>query len=138
MVPLRLEYQPESAALPQPGAEALAYLNHLRFVAMRCRARPQTELFEACALLHAGRSASRTAHAEALMRCLNQALGKRARLLAPGTAEMTFDEHWLVQLALACARGDTASQEFLLTSRVAHENRRLVRFLVVRIAEERA
>ena len=29
--------------------EAWAFLNHLRFVAMECRVKPRTDLFEACA-----------------------------------------------------------------------------------------
>ena len=68
------------------------------------------------------------------MRCINEALGKPARLLSPGVSELTFDERWLVQLARASAQGDEDSLRFLLSSRVAFENRRLVRFLIGRIA----
>ena len=115
--------------------EAWAFLNHLRFVAMACRVKPRTDLFEACALLKVERSESRDAHAEALMRCLSEAFGKPARLFAPGTSEQTFDEQWLMRLGIACGRGDEDSARFLLNSRVAFENRRLVRFLIGRIAE---
>ena len=112
----------------------MAFLNHLRFVAMKCRVKPRTALFEACALLTAQKSAEQAAYAEALMRCINEALGKPARLLSPGVSELTFDERWLIQLARASARGDEDSLRFLLSSRVAFENRRLVRFLIGRIA----
>ena len=115
--------------------EAWAFLNHLRFVAMACRVKPRTDLFEACALLKVERSATRDAHAEALMRCLSEAFGKPARLYAPGTTEQTFDEQWLMRLGMACGQGDEDSARFLLSSRVAFENRRLVRFLIGRIAE---
>lgn len=115
--------------------EAWAFLNHLRFVAMECRVKPRTDLFEACALLKVERSASRDAHAEALMRCLGEAFGKPARLFAPGTTEQTFDEQWLMRLGMACGQDDEDSVRFLLSSRVAFENRRLVRFLIGRIAE---
>jgi len=115
--------------------EAWAFLNHLRFVAMECRVKPRTDLFEACALLKVERSASRDAHAEALMRCLSEAFGKPARLFAPGTTEQTFDEQWLMRLGMACGQSDEDSVRFLLSSRVAFENRRLVRFLIGRIAE---
>ena len=115
--------------------EAWAFLNHLRFVAMACRVKPRTDLFEACALLKVERSASRDAHAEALMRCLSEAFGKPARLFAPGTTEQTFDEQWLMRLGMACGQSDEDSVRFLLSSRVAFENRRLVRFLIGRIAE---
>lgn len=135
MVPLRLELVAEPRPVRPVSPEAFAYLNHLRFLSMSCRSKPRADLFEACALLHATRSASRDAHAEALMRCLNEALGKPARLHAPGTFEMSFDETWLVQLGQAVMRQDDASTAFLLKSRVLPEHRRLVRFLVGRISE---
>lgn len=123
-----------AAAPPVPSASALAFLNHLRFVAMECRSKARTNLFEACALLHATRTASRDAHAEALMRCLGEALGRPARLHTPGTSETTFDERWLIQLETACRHNDRDSFRFLVGSRVAPQNRRLVAFLVGRIA----
>lgn len=125
----------EDDANPAFHPEALAFLNHLRFVAMECRVKPRTDLFEACALLKVERSASRDAHAEALMRCLGETFGKPARLFAPGTTEQTFDEQWLMRVGIACGQGDEDSTRFLLSSRVAFENRRLVRFLIGRIAE---
>lgn len=135
MVPLRLELVVQRHPVTPVSAEAFAFLNHLRFVSMSCRSKPRADLFKACALLHATRCASREAHAEALMRCLNEALGKSARLFAPGTIEMSFDETWLVQLGQAIARQDEASVAFLLKSRVLPEHRRLIRFLVGRISE---
>lgn len=135
MVPLRLPLDHEPQRTPEIGDAAMAYLNHLRFLAMACRAKPRFELFEACALLQTDRSASRDAYAEALMRCLNEALGKPARLHRPGTEELTFDEKWLLQMGLACGRGDAASCQFLLSSRIARENRRLVGFLVSHISD---
>lgn len=138
MVPLRLDLATDARPVPQQrqvSDPAFAYLNFLRFMSMSCRAKPRTDLFQACALLHASRSASREAHAEALMRCLAEALAKQPRLLAPGTVEMSFDENWLVQLGEAIAQEDDGSIAFLLKSRVLPEHRRLVRFLVGRISE---
>ncbi|MEM6941599.1 MAG: hypothetical protein AAF943_16285 [Pseudomonadota bacterium] len=135
MVPLKLPLDGETAPRRVIAAADMAFLNHLRFVAMQCRVKPKTDLFEACALLQTNRTASREAYAEALMRCLSEALGKPARLHAPGTAELSFDEEWLVQLGRASATGDEPSRRFLLGSRVAHANRRLVGFLVGQIAE---
>ncbi|MEL6922332.1 MAG: hypothetical protein AAFO77_15190 [Pseudomonadota bacterium] len=112
-----------------------AFLNHLRFVAMSCRVKPRTDLFQACALLQVQRIASCEAHADALMRCLQEALGQPARLHAPGLDELTFDEMWLLELGRATTRGDEDSIVFLLGRRVATEHRRLVRFLVARISE---
>lgn len=114
--------------------EASVLLNHLRLTFMACRAKPRTDLFEACALLHVNRFQSLDAHAEALMRCLGAALGQSPRLHGPGSAELTFDEAWLVELAQASARADTDSLTFLLQSRVKREHRRLVGFLISNIA----
>ncbi len=135
MQPLRRELDRERLPEPQIAGDMFNFLNHLRFVAMQCRSMPRTDLFKACALLHGAEDANRQAHAEALVRCLPEALGKPARLLAPGVSETTFDENWLMQLGSASARGDASSMAFLLNSRVGKENRRLIRFLVGRISE---
>ncbi|MBY5935640.1 hypothetical protein KUV51_21705 [Tateyamaria omphalii] len=138
MVPLRLDLATEPQRMPQvrPVSDAaFAFLNHLRFMSMSCRSKRRADLFEACALLHATRSASQEAHAEALMRCLAQALGKQPRLHAPGTVEMSFDETWLLQLGQAITTQDEGSVAFLLKSRVLPEHRRLIRYLVGRISE---
>ncbi|NRB03364.1 MAG: hypothetical protein HRU30_08875 [Rhodobacteraceae bacterium] len=135
MHPLRKETWPEARPEAEIAPEAMAFVNHLRFVAMACRVKPRQDLFHACALLQTTRSASQEAHAEALMRCLDQALGKKALLYAPGVTTLTFDEQWLMQLGLASARQDSDSVSFLLASRVNPEHRRLVRFLAARISE---
>ena len=135
MHPLRKDIWAEARPEAEIAPEAMAFVNHLRFVAMACRVKPRQDLFQACALLQTTRSASQEAHAEALMRCLDQALGKKSLLHAPGVSTLSFDEHWLMQLGLASARQDTDSVAFLLASRVSPEHRRLVRFLIGRIAE---
>ena len=135
MLPLPLD----QTAAPRPGDPLsdtdAARLNHLRHVAMTCRAKPRADLFHACALLQITPAASREAHAEALMRCLPEALGQPARLHAPGADELTFDERWLLELLRAATAGDTASTAILLGRRVGAAHRRLVRYLVSRIAE---
>ncbi len=135
MQPLRFEKSPEFQQAPGLSADESRFVNFLRFVSMGCRAKPRAELFEACALLQGSPSATQEAYAEALMRCLNEALGKSACLRSPGTAELSFDEAWLLQLGRSCARGDGASQQFLLSARVARSNRRLICFLMHRVSE---
>lgn len=135
MIPLRLDVAPKAAPAHSLTPGAIEFLNHLRFVSMTCRAKRRTDLFEACALLHVHRARTLEAHADALMRCLNEALEKRAQLYAPGSAEISFDESWLVQLGTACAQDDAMSRRFLLQSRVAHEHQRLVAFLMQRVSE---
>ena len=112
------------------------FLNHLRFVSLGCRAKARADMFKACALLTTDKSQSIRAHAEALVRCLNEALSKRAILFRPGTEELSFDETWLLQFAAALRRDDEDSVRFLLHSRVAPEHRRNMRFLVSRISEQ--
>ncbi|WP_299288255.1 hypothetical protein [uncultured Tateyamaria sp.] len=135
MVPLRLNVSGKSRPATPLAPQAFDYLNQLRFKAMECRAKPRADLFEACALLQVTRSDSKEAHAEALMRCLAEALGKSPRLHAPGTLEISFDEAWLVELGKAHARGDRASMDFLLGSRVLPQHRRLVHYLIGHIAD---
>lgn len=135
MIPLRSEHW----ATPAPSSPAMSdgagrLLNHLRFVATACRTKRRTDLFEACALLKVSRAATLEAHAEALMRCLAEALGTPARLYAPNAPDLSFDEAWLVQLARAIAHGDESSTAFLLHSRVARQHHRWVRYLMGRIA----
>lgn len=135
MMPLPSEKPELSGAGVALPTGAQGFLNHLRFVAMNCRSKPRTDLFEACALLQVTRGATLQAHAEALMRCLPEALGKPAKLHAPGVSELSFDESWLVQLGIASAGRDHASMTFLLHSRVVREHRRLVSFLVSQISD---
>ncbi|MCC1493097.1 hypothetical protein [Cognatishimia sp. F0-27] len=122
------------ASAPEVTAGAVAFLDHLRAVFMSCRTKPHTTLFAACAALHANPAVAREAHAEALMRCLAEVLGKRPRLHAPGTVERSLDENWLIQLGLASRRNDLASLRFLLGSRIAYQHQRLVRFLIGEIS----
>ena len=116
-------------ALPAPsafdyGGTETAFLNHLRFLALECRAKASIDLFETCAELTVERTSSRTTYAEALVRGLDQALGKRALLFRPGTTQRSFDESWLLQTARALACGDGQSATFLMRSRVRAEHRR--------------
>lgn len=135
MLPQRLRYTDWTGPAPKKNSsEELAYLNYLRFTALGCRAKARADLFEACALLTLDRTASRDAFSDALMRCIDQALGKRALLFRPGTEEVSFDEAWLIQLGKALAQDDEDSACFLLKSRVPHHLRRHVRFLISHIA----
>ncbi|MEO1494188.1 MAG: hypothetical protein AAFV19_18710 [Pseudomonadota bacterium] len=122
-------------AAPSPVNNEQALLNSLRFVALECRAKSRVDLFESCALLAVGKTKSQAAHAEALMRCLDQALGKRPVLYRPGTEETSFDEAWLLELCRAVARGDDPSATFLIFSRVRPQSRRHIRFLMGGITE---
>ncbi|MEO1550575.1 MAG: hypothetical protein AAFR93_09100 [Pseudomonadota bacterium] len=124
--------------MSEPPKSAFALLNQLRFVAMRCRVKPRTDLFKACAALHGTRAIERPAYEEVLMRGLGEALGQTPKLLAPGTAETTFDEAWLLQLIQAHASGDTASVRFLLHSRIAAQHRQQVLFLIAHAAAPNA
>jgi len=124
---------PEDAPV-QKGQDG--FLNHLRFVALGCRARARTDMFKACALLTTDKTQSMRAHAEALVQCLNEAMSTRVVFFRPGTKELSFDEAWLVQFARALRHEDEDSVRFLLHSRVRPEHHRNMRFLVSRISEQ--
>lgn len=112
------------------------FINMLRFVGRDCRAMARTDLFSACAVLSSDRTVARTAHAEVLMRCLGQALGKMPVLYRPGETDLSFDEAWLMQSAKAVRHDDTPSLSFLLRSRVAPQSRRNLAFLLRAITDE--
>ena len=136
MVPLRapqISWDVSETDVPEPGEISL--INHLRFVGLSCRAKARTDLFEACALLSVDKSHTLKTHAEALMRCLNEILGRRAVFYSPGTSEMSFDEAWSARLATSITQGDEASTTFLLHSRAPHIHHRHLRFLISRISE---
>lgn len=130
------QHATQTAVQSPPEGEPVAttLLNHLRFTALACRVKPRTDLFEACALLQTTRDLTVQSYAEALTRCLHQAIGQPPRFHAPGTPEMTWDEAWLVSLTHALAIGDEHSTAFLIRSRVARDHQRLIRFLVSQIA----
>lgn len=113
-----------------------AVLNQLRLVALDCRAAARTDLFEACALLSMNNNVARTAHADALMKCLPQATGKTPKILRPGVSEVSFDEAWIMRLVACIWRGDTDSFEFLLRSRVQPWARRNIGFLIKSLSEQ--
>ncbi|WP_136637141.1 hypothetical protein [Pseudooceanicola onchidii] len=139
MMPLRLPHSPD-ADLPQVeaapfGAEDMNFLNHLRMVALSCRVKPRSNIFEACALIATDPQSTRDAHVEALMRSLSEAMNRRPTLLRTGSTEVSFDEAWLIRLAKSLAHGDSDSAAFLLASRVVPAHRRNIRFLVGRISD---
>lgn len=113
-----------------------ALLNHLRLLAMRCRASRRTDLFEACAVLSSDKRVSRAVHAEILMRTLSQALDRAPLLYSPGVSEVSFDEAWILRVARSYAAGDDDSAQFLIRSRVVPHARRNVGFLIAAVSDE--
>jgi len=109
--------------------EGVALINRLRLVGLRCRAARKAPPIEACRLIAEDDGGAPPA-LEMLMRSLPQALGRAPVLFAPGTAELSFDEAWLLQLIAALRAGDVSSVAFLLRSRVALHARRGLVFLM--------
>jgi hypothetical protein len=122
---------PLQPVLPDEWRRAL---NGLRITALECRVAARTELFIACALLAAEKDAARDAHARALLRCLRQAIRTNPVFFRPGSAEMSFDEAWLMRALMASKAGDSDSLAFLIRSRVAPQYQRQVVFLIKGIA----
>lgn len=114
----------------------LPLINYIRVIALKCRAAPSTDMFEACSILSTDKTIARTAHAETLVRCFREATGKSPKLHRAGTEELTFDESWIARLALAAAHEDDDSFRFLIQSRVPKESRRHMAFLVRSIADQ--
>lgn len=110
-------------------------LEHLRDVARTNRCKGYIDLFGACASLSGNRDVALHAASEVLMRCLSQALGRRAVLYRVGEAEMSFDEKWLIALARNLRNGDRSSLTFLLHSRVPKHARRNLVFLLRNVVD---
>ncbi len=134
--------QPMPQANPTPQSDLpdawRGTLNALRFVALTCRAAPKTDLFEACALIATRKQTGAEAFATALLRCLPQAIGKRPVFYQPGTADLSFDEKWLMRAVIAANQADGDSLAFLIRSRVTPENQRNVSFLIKGISDNYA
>ena len=132
MIPQRIhtERDAQEAHGPVFDPTAMDFINHLRMIALGCRSAARTDLFEACAILSTDRHVAKTAHAEALMMCLSQALGKAPKMLIPGVVEVSFDEAWLARRSLAARTKDEASLTFLLHSRLPHYACRNIGFLI--------
>jgi len=111
-------------------------VNYIRVIALKCRSAPSTDMFEACSILSTDKTIARTAHGETLVRCFREATGKTPRLHRPGTEELTFDEAWIARLALAAARDEDHSFQFLVRSRVPKASQRNFAFLVRSIADQ--
>lgn len=122
--PLR---QPEAAPIPD------ARLDWLRAVAGKCRCTARADLFRACAVLSVDRSAAAKAYAEALIRAMPSG---RMTFYRPGSADISFDESWLMALWDAADRGDDASLTFLLARRLPAHTRRQVGFLVANVSRQ--
>lgn len=121
---------------PEPGfsREARARLETLRFQARRCRSAAHLDLFRACAMLSADRVEAGEAHVDAFFRCFKEGVGQAPRLYKPGSADLSFDETWLLRLLTVAQSGDDASFAFLIAARVRKDKRRAMAFLLRNIA----
>ncbi len=125
---------PRSAALI-PG-EWRGVLNALRVVALQCRSAARTDLFEACALISNKQNTAHDAYAQALFKCLRQAVRAAPVFYQPGTVELSFDEAWLIRALMASKQGDRDSVAFLIRSRVPKVHQRHIAFLIKGISEQ--
>ena len=125
------QYQPDLA--PVPPVIAL-----LRVLAPACRAKARLDLFQACAMLSGDRNQAAQGFADALLRTLEQGLGRVPVLHRAGSVEMSFDECWLAALFAADARGDVDSFTFLTRARLNRVAVRQIGFLVASLSRRMA
>ena len=112
---------PPARAVPEPYR---IILNQMRLHAAECRASSRLDLFEACDAISPETQKGEETLIRVVLRVMGQALDKRPLFLKPGTAELSFDEEWLMSLLMAHARGDADSFEFMIRRRVARLKRR--------------
>lgn len=134
--------QPLFAPLGQPQnvqqvgtRQSIAVVNHLRLVALQCRALPQQDMVHACAMLALDGGEALQAHARVLMRSLPQAMHNRPILRGPGVTDYSFDESWLMGMVEALERGDDDSFVFLVKSRIHPHAQRNMAFLIRAISD---
>lgn len=134
LAPVEQYTQPPVA--PQAPKEWVGMLNAVRVIALACRASSQADLFQACALLSNKEDTARNAHATALVKCFREATNRKPVFFRPGSAEISFDESWLMRAVSAAKGGDSHSFEFLIRSRVATIHQRNIAFLIKGISEQ--
>lgn len=100
-------------------ARALSLLNQVRFQAVSCRAAKFLAFEEACRLIQVDSQIAFDQHLSAFVRVLGQAIGRPAVIHAPGTASLSFDEKWLLQIFEQALIDDRAGFRFLVRSRVS-------------------
>lgn len=110
-------------------------LGRLRLAALACRAVARVDVFHACATLSLKPEVAQAEVAEALMRVLPEALGRRPRFYRPGVKSVSFDEAWILRLIEAHLAGRPDDVAFLIGSRVVPPLRRQVGFLTVTLAQ---
>ena len=137
---LSLAPQFETRDAPRPAAlipgEWRGVLNALRVVALQCRSAARTDLFEACALISNKENTAHDAFAQALFKCLHEAVSVNPEFFQPGTVELSFDEAWLIRALMASKQGDGDSVAFLIRSRVPKIHQRHIAFLIKGISEQ--
>ncbi|MEM1099935.1 MAG: hypothetical protein AAGH73_00195 [Pseudomonadota bacterium] len=127
---------PQSAPDHSPAPEETAFaalrplLNRVRFLAQTCRAEARLDLAVACAAIHACPEKSLDAVATSMVRVLSEAVGSHVSFRAPGAADMSFDEEWLLRVVDRAIAKDTMSVEFLLRRRVPARNHHAFRSIV--------
>ncbi|MEJ6404968.1 hypothetical protein [Yoonia sp. 2307UL14-13] len=127
----------QKIALPvAPQFSADDRLEELRVTALRCRAAPRQDLFKACALLSTDPDVAQEAYARALVKSLRLALDRKVTFYRPGTAQMSFDETWVMRAITCAQQGDTDSFAFLIRSRVPHIYQRQIAYLINGVAHK--
>lgn len=116
----------------------LGTLDVLRRQAAGARHRPRLDPFRACDCLVADPLAEDRAFAQALLRTLPEAFGRRPVFHRPDAAGLSFDERWLLRAIDRVRVGDRSSLAFLVRSRVAAPYRGAVTFLIDGLAAQLA
>lgn len=132
IVAFRPQQDVSAPALPET---LIALLNRMRFHAIRCRASAHLDLFKACSLLDPHANGAEIETLRTLVRVMGQALDREPVFFQPGSAEISFDERWLLALITAAHTKDDNSFQFLMVRRVAHHKRRIFSLLIKSLAE---
>lgn len=127
---LQNHHPTQSGLFVGDAGPARARLETLRETARHCRAAPRLDFFETCARIDPRSNLDPEAAQHLLVRLLGQALGQQPVFYHPGTAQVSFDERWMLSLLSARLRADPDSVRFLLERRIEVSKRRLFALLL--------
>ncbi|MEL6268065.1 MAG: hypothetical protein AAFR52_20920 [Pseudomonadota bacterium] len=113
-----------------PTATDDTLLQLLRTRAINTQLAPRVEPFRFCALIATAPDRGACSYVDGLLHVLPQALGRPLLVRRPGGATPSFDEAWIIGLIASMKRGDGASIQFALASRVSKPFRRPLAFIL--------
>ena len=115
------------------SSDEVKLLEDVREHARLARALPRIDIFKACELVQFDIELLTPEILNIFVRSLPQAFGRPTHFFPAGTAELTWDEKWLISLVSAVSRADYSSVHFLIQTVIKPVHQKQCRSLVSRL-----